>query len=119
MQQFRFLDWKVYRDAQVLFIQVSEIFSCLPQSLQYTLGSQLSRASLSVVLNIAEGSGKYSDKETSRFLEIALGSLYESYAALDTLLKMNHFSKEKMSELDTQMKEIASQIGGLKKKIPA
>jgi four helix bundle protein len=46
---------------------------------------QLSRASLSVVLNIAEGSGKYTVKDRARFYRIALGSFRESQAVLDLL----------------------------------
>jgi four helix bundle protein len=46
---------------------------------------QLSRASLSVVLNIAEGSGKYTVKDRAKFYRIALGSFRESQAVLDLL----------------------------------
>jgi four helix bundle protein len=46
---------------------------------------QLSRASLSIVLNIAEGAGKPSMRERRRFYGIALGSLRETYALLDLM----------------------------------
>ena len=47
------------------------------------LRDQLLRASSSVVLNIAEGSGKLSAADQRRFYSIALGSLRESVAALE------------------------------------
>jgi four helix bundle protein len=47
------------------------------------LRDQLSRATSSIVLNIAEGSGKNSIVDQRRFYAIALGSLREANAALD------------------------------------
>lgn len=47
------------------------------------LRDQLLRASSSVVLNIAEGSGKLTFADKRRFYSIALGSLRESMAALE------------------------------------
>jgi four helix bundle protein len=46
---------------------------------------QLDRASTSLPLNIAEGNGKFSDADRSRFLEIARGSALECAACLDVL----------------------------------
>ena len=46
---------------------------------------QLQRASLSVYLNLAEGSGKLTLKEKNRFNSIALGSLRETQAILDLI----------------------------------
>ena len=48
-----------------------------------TLSDQLKRASLSIVLNIAEACGKTSPKDNSRFFLIARGSAMECGAALD------------------------------------
>ena len=47
---------------------------------------QLDRASTSLPLNIAEGNGKLSDADRSRFLEIARGSALECAACLDVLV---------------------------------
>lgn len=49
------------------------------------LKDQLSRASLSICLNLAEGSGKPSWKEKRRFYSIALGSMRETQSLLDIL----------------------------------
>ena len=46
---------------------------------------QFNRASLSVVLNLAEGSGKATSKDRRRFYQIALGSLRETQALLKIL----------------------------------
>ena len=50
------------------------------------LSDQLRRATLSIPLNIAEGAGKPTDKDRSRFHAIARGSAMECGAILDLLL---------------------------------
>jgi len=46
---------------------------------------QLDRASTSIVLNIAEGNGKFAPKDRCRFFDIALGSTMECAAGLDVV----------------------------------
>ena len=46
---------------------------------------QFDRASLSIVLNLAEGSGKETSKDRLRFFRIALGSLRETQALVEIL----------------------------------
>jgi len=52
-------------------------------SLNGPIRDQFNRASLSVVLNLAEGSGKQGVKERRRFFTIAMGSLREVQACLE------------------------------------
>ena len=54
---------------------------------------QLMRASLSIVLNLAEGSAKPQDKERRRFYAIALGSLRETQALLSLLKQERAFAQ--------------------------
>jgi len=117
MKGFRFLEWGVYKDAKKLFHEILKIVHVLPKEHRYEVGSQVIRSALSVVLNIAEGSGKSSDKELSHFFNIALGSIYETLAALD-VLKDNKLIEEATFEvLSKECESIANQIGGFKKKI--
>ena len=51
--------------------------------LPYYMKDQLNRATLSVCLNLAEGSGKTSVKDRKRFYEIALASHRESQALFE------------------------------------
>ncbi|MCK0156619.1 four helix bundle protein [Cellulophaga sp. F20128] len=48
-----------------------------PDSEKYGLTNQLRRASVSVPSNISESCSRKSNKDFGRFLEIAIGSLYE------------------------------------------
>ena len=47
---------------------------------------QLERSGDSIALNIAEGNGKFSQKDRARFFQIAHGSALESAACLDLLV---------------------------------
>jgi four helix bundle protein len=47
--------------------------------------NQLERASNSILLNIAEGNGKFSPKDRCRFFDISMGSTLESSACIDIL----------------------------------
>jgi four helix bundle protein len=50
------------------------------------LRDQLERASLSTVLNLAEGAGRRSRRDKGRFYTIARGSAMESLALIDVLI---------------------------------
>jgi len=117
MKQFRFLDWKVYKDSQELFSLLLQIVKSLPKEYRYELGSQLLRSGSSVILNIAEGSGKQSEKELNRFIETALGSLYETLANIDTLKSNNLIEEKVFMTLKDKIADICNQLGGFKKKL--
>ncbi len=117
MEQFRFRKWKVYQDSQKLFSDILAVVATLPSQYKYSLGDQVTRASLSIVLNVAEGSGKNSIKELNRFLDIAAGSAYETLACADTLLQNKFINQKQQESLEKQLESICSQIGGFKKKL--
>lgn len=117
MNQFRFLEWKIYKDSQSLFSSILKIVKKLPKEYRFEIGSQIIRSALSIVLNIAEGSGKKSDKELCRYLDIALGSLYETLACVDTCRIQVLITQNEFDLVRSKITEIASQIGGFKRKI--
>ena len=114
---FRFLEWEVYKDSQDAFLKVVKIVRSLSQDLRYTLGSQILKSGLSVILNIAEGSGRLTDKEMSRFFDISLGSINETVAGLDCLLKLDYLDKDSFQKLFQKYESISRQLGGFKKKL--
>ena len=54
------------------------------------LRDQLKRAASSIVLNLAEGTGRFGKKDQKRFFHIAFGSLRECQAIIDLELADNH-----------------------------
>lgn len=75
------------------------------------------RAALSISLNIAEGSAKYSDKDFKRYIENALGSTNECAACLDISKKNQLVSNSIYEDAVVKLESIARQLGGLAKKL--
>ena len=117
MKPFRFLDWQVYKDAKELFRLVFSIVSKLPKEIRYDFGGQIIRSCSSVILNIAEGSGKKTDKELNRYFDISLGSLNETVAGVDVLLDNGFITKEQFDAVTQKAETISKQLGGFKKKL--
>lgn len=70
-------DLEVWKDAMRLAREVYRASAAFPDSERYGLAAQLRRAAVSVASNIAEGAGRGSRLEYSRYLRIARGSLME------------------------------------------
>ena len=117
MEKFRFLKWKVYQDTKELFVLILNVVKKIPKEYRFELGSQLIRASLSILLNITEGSGKSSDRELNRFIDISLGSLNETLAAIDVLKDTKLITESDFNKIFKLIDEISNQLGGFKKKI--
>ncbi len=80
--QFRFEKLEVWQLARRFNRRIYAVVKNFPECEHHALSSQLRRASVSVVSNIAEGAGRNSDADFARFLEIAYGSLMEVVSQL-------------------------------------
>jgi four helix bundle protein len=74
---------------------------------------QLDRASNSIVLNIAEGNGKYSDKDRCRFLDTANASALECAAGLDTLVAKRKLTRDDIRPGKELLQRIVRMLNGL------
>jgi len=115
---FRFRKFPVYQEAREfrkdLKILVKEKF---PREEKFGLISQLFRALDSVLLNIAEGSEKYSDVEFSRFLNISLSSLNEVRSCLDIAFDDNYISREEYRNYSVRISSIYKQLKAFSSKV--
>jgi four helix bundle protein len=73
-----FKELKVWEKAHQLVLEVYRAIGSFPTKERFSLIPQLRRAAASVPANIAEGCGRGSDCEFSRFLSIAAGSACEA-----------------------------------------
>ena len=89
----------------------------MPREYRFELGSQLLRSGSSIILNIAEGSGKQSEKELNRFIETALGSSYETLANLDILQANDLIEKKDFDTGQQIIVDVCRQLGAFKKKL--
>lgn len=77
----------VYQLALEFAARADQIIETLPRGRRY-LADQLQRAALSIVLNIAEGAGRFSPGDKSSFYTRSRASATESAAVLDVCLKL-------------------------------
>ena len=75
MHNFKELD--VWKKSRILVKDIYLLLANFPDVEKFGIISQMKRAVVSIPSNIAEGSGRSSDKEFVRFLDIALGSAFE------------------------------------------
>jgi four helix bundle protein len=78
---------------------------------------QLRRASFSIMLNIAEGSSRFTNKDRRYFLIMARGSVFECVAILEYLSETNEISAEKFKELFARFEEISKILFSLIRKL--
>jgi four helix bundle protein len=112
---FRFLDWQVYKDSRQLYVEIVKLTHGIGKEYRFEIGAQIIRSTLSISLNIAEGSGKNSDKELNHYMNISMGSLYETVAAVDILRHNELISEEQYVNLFQKLNNIAYQLGSFKK----
>ena len=85
-------DLKVWQESMILVTEIYKISEDFPKHEIYGLSSQIRRAAVSIASNIAEGAGRRGNKEFSRFLYIALGSLSEVETQLEISQRLNYSS---------------------------
>ncbi len=71
---------------------------------------QLGRASMSIVLNIAEGSGKFSNADRRNFYVIARASVFECVAVIDILNDQKKITLQEFESLLNNADELSRML---------
>jgi four helix bundle protein len=111
MKTFRFRDFIIYTEARDFRKIVCQSLRSFPSSEQFRLVDQIHRSCLSIVLNIAEGSAKQSDKDFARFLEMAIASLNEVVAGFDVAHDDEIVQNIHYELLEKQAEQLTRRIG--------
>jgi four helix bundle protein len=108
MQDYKTL--KIWEKAHSLALKTYELTANFPKEEHDNITNQLRRSILSIPTNIAEGTGKYSNREFAKSLQIALSSSNEAeYLILfsrDLKLLSNddfEFLRKEIGELKTML----------------
>jgi len=83
----------------------------------YGLTSQMRRAAVSIASNIAEGWGRHSRKDYSRYVEIAGGSNDELRTQLVIAERLSFGDARLLEDANTLADEIGRMLGGLHKSL--
>ena len=105
----------VYQRAKAYVILIYSILKNFPKEEKYAMCDQLRRASVSVVSNIAEGTSRNTLKEKIHFLDIAYGSLMETYSQMDLANDLNYISIDELNVVRTHVLDILKLMAGLKR----
>ena len=101
----------VYRESIAFCAWVGELLNAI--TAKAAAKDQLDRASTSIPLNIAEGNGKFSARDRSRFLEIARGSALECAACLDVLVARRLAAPEQIESAKENLARIVQMLMGM------
>lgn len=115
MKSFR--DLIVWKKSHELTLLVYEQTKTFPKEELFGLTSQIRRACSSIPANIAEGCGKSSNADFSRFLQIAFGSAneleYHLLLARDLNIldhRIHHNLEEKLIEIKKMLASLINKI---------
>ena len=111
---FKFEELKVYQKSMDFVDEVYKTTTNFPQDELYGLTSQFRRASTSIALNIAEGSGS-TDKDFNKYLRTSYNSLKECVVCCSVAYRQKFIDEETYLNLRTELVEISKMIAGLRK----
>ena len=105
---FDFHKLEVYIKAKAFHSDISAFLNS--GTLNKSIYDQLFRASLSIPLNIAEGSGRFSKPDRRNFFIIARSSIFETVAILDILKDADKLSLNEFLELQSKADELSRML---------
>lgn len=106
MNQFEKL--KIWQKAMDIAVHVYEISALLPNDEKFNLIHQIKKCAVSIPSNIAEGSGRNSDKEFMHFLGIANGSTFELITQLILAKRLKLVSEDLIQPTINQLVEVSN-----------
>ncbi|WP_144892012.1 four helix bundle protein [Flavobacterium tiangeerense] len=102
----RFKDLEIWKKSRFFCSKIYTVTSSFPNEEKFGLTNQLRRASVSIPSNIAEGSSRQSNKDFTRFLEIAIGSAYEIETQILISSDLGFITPQDLIELTNMLEEI-------------
>ena len=101
---------QVYHLAYQFVIDVYQKSKNFPKEEIHNITSQLRRASVSIPLNIAEGSAKASDREFAYFLNVSYASAKEVEVLLNLCHDLKYLSKQDSELLSFKLDELNAKL---------
>ena len=104
---YSFEKLEVWKESRTLVVMIYKYTQLFPKEEIFGLTSQVRRAAISVSSNIAEGSGRRTIKDQSRFYVMAYGSLMEVLNQLMIAVDLKFLKEE---ALDTELRPLINKV---------
>lgn len=112
-----FKNLKIWQKGISLVVDIYRTSQSFPEEEKFGLTSQMRRSSVSIPSNITEGSGRNSDKDFKRFLDISLGSSFELETQIIIAHKLSFLSEGDFKSLIESVQEEQKMITGMQKSL--
>ena len=106
----RFEDLRVWQEARAIVSSVYRLTAHFPSEERYGLSSQLRRAAVSTMSNIAEGFERGTNNEFIQFLYVAKGSIGEVRSQLYVALDLGYTEKAVCEDLHLRCQVLSRRI---------
>lgn len=113
----QFANLIVWQKARSFVKDIYVLTGNFPKEELFALSSQMRRAAVSIVSNIAEGCGRNTDAQFHHFLEIALGSAFELETQIIISEDLAYITISMSEENLTRLREIQKMLAALKQKL--
>ena len=118
-----FEELEVWKKSRVLKLEIRDLVKSFPPEEKYRLTDQLIRSSRSVSSQIAEGHGRSTWQEKTRYCVIARGSLSEVLNHLIDAYDEGFIIEERLNHFKNKITEVEKMLNGyikyLEKRVPA
>ncbi|MGA2801231.1 MAG: four helix bundle protein [Verrucomicrobiota bacterium] len=115
--RFRFEKLEVWQEARKINQVIYRLTRKFPREELFAMTSQIRRASVSVSSNIAEGSGRNSDKDFAHFLEQSYGSLMEVASVFYLALDEGYVTENDLDPLFDEIEKLAKRTASLNRSL--
>jgi four helix bundle protein len=110
MQDFKNLD--VWREAKNLVLSIYKITETFPKHELFGLSNQMRRAAVSIPSNIAEGTGRRTNKDKAHFSYTSRGSLFELETQIVIAFELAYITSEDYDKVLQQVVKCRQLING-------
>ena len=111
---YSFESLNAWKESRKLVVEVYKLLNRFPNTEKYALCDQLRRSATSIPSNLAEGSSRSSTKEKIHYIEIAYGSLMETYCQLLIASDLQYISPDDVEKLKPTIDNVAKLLTGLR-----
>jgi len=105
-----FKELRIWQDSMDIVVDIYRIVKNFPKNEQHGLVNQMNRCSVSIPSNIAEGSGRGSNNDFIRFLNISLSSAFELETQLIISKHIEFINTENFNSINTKLTKVQKMI---------